>query len=182
MIKNHETEYKNACSIVYSDYPKAKEILETIGEEGYEKAYNRLGLYHLIYNIDFNKAFYYLNKGYRINPNDSYINHNLGYLYIQETFKDYNIAKGISFYIVSAKAGYAQSQTELGLIYGNIFEKFKEYTDYQKAIFWYEKAAEHGDKTALNNLGVLYGEGKGVPKDYNKATFYCQEAAKKGCE
>ncbi len=32
-----------------------------------------------------------------------------------------------------------------------------------------EKAADKGDATAMNNLGVLYDNGQGVAQDYAKA-------------
>ncbi|MDA1310441.1 MAG: hypothetical protein O2985_12665, partial [Proteobacteria bacterium] len=30
---------------------------------------------------------------------------------------------------------------------------------------WYRKAAEQGDASAQNNLGIMYRNGKGVPQD-----------------
>ncbi len=41
--------------------------------------------------------------------------------------------------------------------------------DYVKAREWYEKGAAAGDATTINNLGVLYGNGRGVAQDFDKA-------------
>ena len=38
--------------------------------------------------------------------------------------------------------------------------------DYRKARKWYQRAADAGDATAMNNLGVLCHEGQGVTQDY----------------
>ena len=43
-----------------------------------------------------------------------------------------------------------------------------------------QKAAARGDALAEVNLGWLYHEGKGVPKDYNKAAELYQKAAEQG--
>src|SRR5215469_1269834 len=42
------------------------------------------------------------------------------------------------------------------------------------------KAAEGGDASAQNNLGLLYYEGKGVPQDYRQAKQWFEEGAKQG--
>jgi TPR repeat protein len=45
----------------------------------------------------------------------------------------------------------------------------------------YEKATAAGDAHAMNNLGELYRDGEGVPKDYQKATQWYEKAAAAGC-
>ena len=42
---------------------------------------------------------------------------------------------------------------------------------------WYEKAAAQGDAKAQYNLGVLYGNGQGVPKNNAKARAWWEKAA-----
>jgi TPR repeat protein len=42
------------------------------------------------------------------------------------------------------------------------------------------KSAEKGDASAQNTLGLLYGEGKGVPQDYRQAKEWFEMAAKQG--
>ncbi|TVQ81961.1 MAG: sel1 repeat family protein [Micavibrio sp.] len=49
--------------------------------------------------------------------------------------------------------------------------------DYTKAVKWYRKAAERGNASAQNNLGVMYREGQGVAQDYAEAFFWFSLAA-----
>lgn len=49
--------------------------------------------------------------------------------------------------------------------------------NYEKAIVWYEKAAEAGDRGAQNNLGERYKDGEGVAKDYEKSFYWLSKAA-----
>ncbi len=51
----------------------------------------------------------------------------------------------------------------------------------EKAIYWYNKAAENGYEFAQYNLGRCYALGIGVEKDETKAFEYCKNSAEKGC-
>jgi TPR repeat protein len=42
---------------------------------------------------------------------------------------------------------------------------------------WYRSAADQGHAQAQNNLGVLYGSGRGVPQDMSQAYFWFTLAA-----
>ncbi len=44
------------------------------------------------------------------------------------------------------------------------------------------KAAEHGDAIAQNELGLIYEEGRGVPRDYIEASKWFSKAAEQGNE
>ena len=65
-----------------------------------------------------------------------------------------------------AEQGFAQSQTNLGLMYGKD-QGVKQ--NYKEAVKWYQVAAEQGLAQAQHNLGVMYGRGQGVAKDYQEA-------------
>ncbi|WP_081827977.1 protein kinase domain-containing protein [Oribacterium sp. FC2011] len=57
--------------------------------------------------------------------------------------------------------------------------------DYEKAIEWYEKAAESGHVTSLErlvDLGLRYEEGDGVAQNYTKAKELYEKAAECGSE
>jgi TPR repeat protein len=45
---------------------------------------------------------------------------------------------------------------------------------------WYKKAAEQGFADTHYNLGMMYNEGEGVPKDQGKALGWYQKAADQG--
>lgn len=49
--------------------------------------------------------------------------------------------------------------------------------DYEKAVYWYEKAANQGYATAQNNIGYCYETGNGVIQDYEKAVYWYEKAA-----
>ncbi len=51
--------------------------------------------------------------------------------------------------------------------------------NYKKAKYYYQKSAEEGNVFAMNNLGTLYLNGKGVPKNIDKALEYYLKALKK---
>jgi len=69
------------------------------------------------------------------------------------------------------------AQFALGLAYHN-GDKVEQ--DYEKAVYWYKKAAERGDENAQHNLGLLFAEGEGVQKDLDEAIYWTQKAAKQG--
>ena len=41
--------------------------------------------------------------------------------------------------------------------------------DYERALKIFKTLAEQGDAKAQNNLGILYQQGHGVPKDFEEA-------------
>lgn len=65
---------------------------------------------------------------------------------------------------------------------GVIYDFYLENKQTDKAYFYYEKAAQLGDKTALNNLFTAYFHGIGVTPDIEKSKLYAQKAADLGDE
>ena len=62
----------------------------------------------------------------------------------------------------------------IGIIFYNDFH------DYNQAAEWFKKAAEKGCTRSLNNLGICYEFGHGVPKDLDQAFLFYKEASDKG--
>lgn len=52
--------------------------------------------------------------------------------------------------------------------------------DYGKALEWYNRAAENGNKDAQNELGFMYFVGRGVERDVEKGAGYFLQAANNG--
>ncbi|MDX2145962.1 MAG: caspase family protein, partial [Planctomycetota bacterium] len=52
--------------------------------------------------------------------------------------------------------------------------------DYAEAMKWYRKAADAGEALAMNNIGLLYHNGKGVTQDYAEAMRWYRKAADAG--
>jgi uncharacterized protein len=47
-------------------------------------------------------------------------------------------------------------------------------------VAWFHKAADHGDASAQYNLGVMYRDGRGVPRDCAQAVAWFRKAAVQG--
>jgi TPR repeat protein len=47
-------------------------------------------------------------------------------------------------------------------------------------MIWYRKAAEQGHRKATLFLGIMYGEGRGVPQDYVRAHMWFSLSAAQG--
>ena len=71
-----------------------------------------------------------------------------------------------------ADKGEARAQAELGHLY-----EIGQLRDLKQSVFWFRKAAEHGDSAAQESLGLTYYGGEGVPKDYPQALFWFRKAA-----
>jgi TPR repeat protein len=52
--------------------------------------------------------------------------------------------------------------------------------DFEKAVYWWTKAAEQGHADAQYYLGACYGRGEGVAKDSEKAVYWYTKAAEQG--
>ena len=50
----------------------------------------------------------------------------------------------------------------------------------EQAAKWYQLSAEQGYADAQNNLGVMYENGEGVPKNYDEAMKWYRKAAELG--
>lgn len=76
-----------------------------------------------------------------------------------------------------SQKGSAWAQTDLGTAYelGISLQQ-----DFERAAFWYRKAAEQGYAGAQTNLGVLYANGEGVEYSRSQAVFWLKKAAKQG--
>ena len=77
----------------------------------------------------------------------------------------------MDLYEIAASHGYAPAQCNLGWHYSTA-------KDYSEAIKWYRKAAEQGDDTAQNNLGICYENGHGVKQNFSEAIkWYLKSSA-----
>jgi TPR repeat protein len=78
---------------------------------------------------------------------------------------------------VRAKAGHAEAQHDLAMVYVQEFGRFR---DISKAAFWFREAAVQGLANAQYNLGVLYDKGLGVERDEVRALLWYHSAAEQG--
>ncbi len=73
-----------------------------------------------------------------------------------------------------AEQGYPLAECQVGYFY---LEGLGVEKDLSKALYWTERAAEHGDRDGQCNLAWFYEEAIGVPKDMEKAMYWYQQAA-----
>jgi TPR repeat protein len=76
-----------------------------------------------------------------------------------------------------AKAGHADSQHLLGLMY---YMGRGVARDYKLALQWHRKAAEQGKADAQYVVGAMYYTGNAVPKDQQQALGWFRQAAEQG--
>lgn len=79
-------------------------------------------------------------------------------------------------YLETANYGYTHAQLQVGIYY---FEGNEVLRDYNKAIYWFRKAADGGSTRAESWLGYMYQMGHGVNRDYKEALRWYQRAASK---
>ena len=72
----------------------------------------------------------------------------------------------------AAEAGYVNAMTSLGYQLSLSILGLRADRNYEEAFTWLQKAANFGDAEAMKNLGKLYENGWGVPKDPIKAKEY----------
>jgi len=58
--------------------------------------------------------------------------------------------------------------------------RYFQHADYQRALTSWRPLAVQGNPVAQNNLGGLYRDGKGVPRDYGKAAQWFSASASQG--
>ena len=76
-----------------------------------------------------------------------------------------------------AEAGDAGAQASLGYLY---YAGEGVPRDYERAVFWYGKAAVQGNRDAQYNLAVAYAFGEGVGLDLAEAALWYRRAARQG--
>lgn len=90
-------------------------------------------------------------------------------------FSDLSIEEKIK----SAEDGDPNLMEELAQAYLNGFDVE---TDFEKAVYWFEKLAETGNSTAMFNVGLHYAKGCGVERDFQIAAEWMLKASELGDE
>lgn len=122
--------------------------------------------------------------------NDNSGTYSLGFCYANGKGTEQNQGKAIAYFLIAAKRGHVPSMCEVGAFY------YKEsITDFgptlnrqrmisedilEKALLWYQKAADQGSKDGMYGLGRCYDlKPKGMFKDTKAAVWY-MKAAREG--
>lgn len=91
-----------------------------------------------------------------------------------QAFKNKDFYRAERIWLPAARNGYVRAQFFLGVLYESASN------DRYKAIHWYLRAAEQGDRDAQHNLGLAYARGLGVKKNVPKAIKWWRAAGLKG--
>ena len=86
-----------------------------------------------------------------------------------------DVAKGIEFLNKAVDAGDTTAMLSLA-------DWYREGNDYQVAFDIVKKAADAGDSVGMLAVGIMYGNGEGVPEDKHKAMEWYRKAADAGNE
>jgi uncharacterized protein len=76
---------------------------------------------------------------------------------------------------LAAERGDPQAQSQLGWHYHS-----GEHKDFAEALRWYHQAADQGEPSAFNRIGVCYANGEGVARNFEEAVKWYRQAAEKG--
>lgn len=95
----------------------------------------------------------------------------LGSLYYMGIGVKKDAAEATKWHKKAAEQGHEGAQFSLG-------NQYKTEGDIQSAIYWYQKAADQNNPSAQKQLGFIYYNGKGIPKDYTKASMWLNKVLK----
>ena len=98
---------------------------------------------------------------------------------IEKYFKTKQYDKCFEGHLELAEKGYPLAECQVGYFY---LEGLGVEKDLSKALYWTERAAEHGDRDGQYNLAWFYDEGIGTEKDVEKAKCWYEKAARQGHE
>ena len=75
---------------------------------------------------------------------------------------------------IATETSYALAECQVGFCY---LEGIGTEKNYEKALYWTERSAAHGDRDGQCNLAWIYEEGFGVEKDIEKVKYWYKQAA-----
>lgn len=90
------------------------------------------------------------------------------------------VKQGIAQVTVVANQGHIASQRGLAIMYN--LGQFGVAHDYDRAFYWFSKAAQGGCAISAFNLAGLYYFGRGTERDLDKAFYWYSRSAEKGFE
>ncbi|MDS1821269.1 tetratricopeptide repeat protein [Vibrio parahaemolyticus] len=111
---------------------------------------------------------------YKISDTDLKDKLELSKAYLFGQGKEQDVEQGFSMLLELSLQGYAEAQSDLAELFVFSIQDDKE------AVKWYRKAAEQGHADAQHNLGTMYNQGKGVPKNDKEAVKWYRKAAEQG--
>lgn len=96
---------------------------------------------------------------------------------IQKYFETQQYEKCFQGHLKLAEQGYPLAECQVGYFYDQGLGVEK---NLERAFYWTERAAVHGDRDAQSNLAEFYLDGIVVEKDFEKAKEWFLKAAMQG--
>lgn len=127
------------------------------------------------YEVDMDKAFFYLSRAAQ--QNEPTALHNLGWMYANGKGTEKNLDKALKCYKKAAEQNHPSAQSALGWLY---MKGFAVPQDDAEAVKWYRKSAEKNHAIAQFYMGFMYENGRGVIMDKKEAAKWYQRAAEQG--
>lgn len=159
-----EAQYQLGCSIIEMKYnkPIADGLmwLEKAADQNHIFAINNLAMCYQMgegVEVDYAKALKLLEKAASLGDMMAYYNIGQAYVFGMGVTKD--ILKGLSLIQKAAESdvdGCGHAQYFLGQISEGGVDEEGIIPDLDRAIYWYKKAAEHGDREAIKALQRLH--------------------------
>lgn len=81
------------------------------------------------------------------------------------------------YYKIATETSYPLAECQVGFSY---LEGIGVEKDYEKAFYWTERSAKHGDRDGQCNLAWIYEEGFGIEIDLENAKYWYKQAALQG--
>lgn len=106
--------------------------------------------------------------------------YNLGIIYEFGYGTEINLDDASKWYLLAADQGSVKAIFRMGYLHES--GKISAIADYNKAFYYYDKAANEGYPPAQNNLGYFYDNGYGVKQDQQLALYWYQQAAEQNDE
>ena len=96
---------------------------------------------------------------------------------IKEYFETKQYEKCFEGHLELASNGYPLAECQVGYFY---LEGLGVEKDIQKALYWTERSANHGDRDGQYNLAWFYEKGVGVEINIEKAQYWYKKSALQG--
>lgn len=148
-------------------YPQAIKYFDLASKGGHSNAQFKLGnIYYegkkATRNID--EAFHYYKLSSRWNKDASF---KVAQMYLKGDGIKIDFKKALEYFIKANEQGHLDTEYYIGLIYASSSTDLN--LNYKEAIKWWKISVEKKDERAQYNLGILYHNGNGTKKDFEKA-------------
>jgi len=153
------------------DYTSSVEWYREALSAGVLDAANNLGCFHSEVVRDYEMAAEYFYRAAKKGLSDAQTN--LGHLYEHGLGVEQDERQAARWYSKASAQGNPKALNNMGLVH-------YRRGGYDKAVACFAASAQRGYSTAMNNLGICYEEGQGVPRDLHKAKMMYKEAADRG--